>query len=180
VGTRAASTETETPPAIWGTCRQRLFVTGGKDLIILAAQLSPQDIRRAAAVEACGAGCRRVRDRKSLATEVVIVAEASRRAPRRSRGLIGDPRGVRDQVGITVRDIVLVEAGVIPKTTSGKPRRAECRAQLERGTLRPLHPPAAGVLVRAGAFALMPVWLQRVVERAGTMIHQVKKPRSRP
>ncbi|KPK13678.1 MAG: hypothetical protein AMJ62_14785 [Myxococcales bacterium SG8_38] len=44
-------------------------------------------------------------------------------------------RGVQRAVGLTVSEVVLIEAGSLPKTTSGKLQRSATRAQYLQGTL---------------------------------------------
>jgi len=41
-------------------------------------------------------------------------------------------RAVTDEIGIPPREVVLVDAGTIPKTSSGKLQRAACRTDYER------------------------------------------------
>jgi acyl-CoA synthetase (AMP-forming)/AMP-acid ligase II len=42
---------------------------------------------------------------------------------------------VRDAVGVPARDVVLVEPGTIPKTSSGKLQRSLCKARYHAGEL---------------------------------------------
>ena len=73
--------------------------------------------------------------------EVVIVQEIARCA------VVDDHRGmlraaeeaVAVHFGIRPFDVVLVRAGAIPRTTSGKVRRGTCRQRYEAGTLNILH-----------------------------------------
>jgi fatty-acyl-CoA synthase len=44
-------------------------------------------------------------------------------------------RAVRREVGLTVSEVVLIEAGSLPKTTSGKLQRSATREQYLEGTL---------------------------------------------
>jgi fatty-acyl-CoA synthase len=44
-------------------------------------------------------------------------------------------RAVQREVGLTVSEIVLIEAGSLPKTTSGKLQRSATRDQYLEGTL---------------------------------------------
>ena len=48
-------------------------------------------------------------------------------------------RAVSDVFGIAAERIVLVRRGALPRTTSGKVRRADCRARLAEGDLPVLH-----------------------------------------
>ena len=44
-------------------------------------------------------------------------------------------RAVQRDVGLTVSEVVLIEAGSLPKTTSGKLQRSATREQYLEGTL---------------------------------------------
>ncbi len=44
-------------------------------------------------------------------------------------------RRIRETAGLELDRVVLTQPGTIPRTTSGKVRRAETRARLEAGTL---------------------------------------------
>jgi acyl-CoA synthetase (AMP-forming)/AMP-acid ligase II len=44
-------------------------------------------------------------------------------------------RRIRETAGLEIDRIVVTSPGTIPRTTSGKVRRAETRARLEAGTL---------------------------------------------
>jgi acyl-CoA synthetase (AMP-forming)/AMP-acid ligase II len=68
--------------------------------------------------------------------QLVVVAELK----------AGDPSSVRDGIaravshagGVRPSDIVLVAPGTLPKTSSGKLRRGECRARYQASTLEPM------------------------------------------
>lgn len=68
------------------------------------------------------------------ADEVVAVLEA--RASATSEGVVESVRRrVRETAGLDIDRVVVTPPGTIPRTTSGKVRRAETRARLEAGTL---------------------------------------------
>jgi acyl-CoA synthetase (AMP-forming)/AMP-acid ligase II len=70
--------------------------------------------------------------------EVLLVLEASAAGPLDELAdRIG--RMVRTQHQVPVRDVVIVEKGTLPKTTSGKLRRQAARAAYEASTLRTTH-----------------------------------------
>ncbi|HSE18131.1 MAG TPA: amino acid adenylation domain-containing protein [Pyrinomonadaceae bacterium] len=121
-----------------------LFVTGRvKDLIIIRGRnLYPHDLELA--VEQCHEALRagggaafslEVEDEERL----VIVQELE---PRRR----GDPAALLELIRQTLADefevqpyaILLVKAGSVPKTSSGKIQRSECRTRFETGSLEAL------------------------------------------
>ncbi|WP_415639012.1 AMP-binding protein, partial [Prescottella defluvii] len=80
-------------------------------------------------------------DQDDASEQLVIVAE---RAPGAGKA---DPQPVADAVraaissrhGVTARDVLLVPAGSIPRTSSGKLARRACKASYIEGTLRGGH-----------------------------------------
>ncbi|QCQ93193.1 long-chain-fatty-acid--AMP ligase FadD32 [Rhodococcus sp. SGAir0479] len=80
-------------------------------------------------------------DRDDASEQLVIVAE---RAPGAGKA---DPQPIADTVraaissrhGVTARDVLLVPAGSIPRTSSGKLARRACKAAYVEGTLRGGH-----------------------------------------
>jgi fatty-acyl-CoA synthase len=121
-----------------------LFVTGrDKDLIIHNGRnYHPQDIEWCASEVA---GVRRGNVVAFSETDghgperVVVIAE------RRSGAEVGEidervRRRVRSRLGLKVHRVSVVEAGHLPKTSSGKLRRAEARAREASGALVPLEP----------------------------------------
>ncbi|WP_157354436.1 long-chain-fatty-acid--AMP ligase FadD32 [Nocardia terrae] len=82
-----------------------------------------------------------VADRGSAAEQLVIVAERGTGAAKL------DPEPITETVraaiakrhGVTVRDLLLVPAGSIPRTSSGKIARRACKAAYLEGTLRGGH-----------------------------------------
>lgn len=146
-----------------------LYVTGRqKDLIIRGGRnYHPADIERAATVEGVRPGyvvafARRAGDAGTEA--LVVVAEVARPDVAKASLMERIRTAVRDHVGVSVHEVVLVGRGSIPRTTSGKLRRAETRARLEQGTLQPPVAPPSGVLLRLAALSIVPVWLQRLVD----------------
>jgi 1-acyl-sn-glycerol-3-phosphate acyltransferase len=118
------------------------YITGRrKDLIIKGGRnLVPQEIEEvAASVEGIRRGCVVAIgvERGELGTEsLVIVAETRATAPaereRLARAVIDRVAGA---VGVPPDAVELVEPGAVPKTSSGKIRRAETRELYRRGAL---------------------------------------------
>jgi fatty-acyl-CoA synthase len=118
-----------------------LFVTGRlKDLLVLRGRNHhPQDL------EWCAAELEDVRVAGVVAfscpggdgsEEAVIVAETDRH---RGHGELADAirKRVFEQLGIRAGDVLVVELGTVPKTTSGKLRRSELRSRYLAGALEP-------------------------------------------
>jgi amino acid adenylation domain-containing protein/non-ribosomal peptide synthase protein (TIGR01720 family) len=127
-----------------------LYVTGRlKDLIILRGRNHyPQDIERAAERShpalryGCGAafGVERGEEER-----LVVVHEIERRREAEAgEAAEAIRRAVADEHEVPVDDVVLLRAGTIPKTSSGKIRRAACRAGYLMGELD-----AVGAFARA-------------------------------
>lgn len=119
-----------------------LFVTGRiKDVIVIRGRNHyPHDIE--ATVQAahpalragCGAAFEVARDGQA---RLVVVQEVDRRCRDAVAQLVGDIRQtVAERHELQVFDVVLLEPATIPKTSSGKVRRASCRAAYEGGGLR--------------------------------------------
>ena len=112
-----------------------------KDLIIVAGRnVFPEDIERACndidgvrAGNVIAFGVETAKGKESM----VVVAEA--RAPEGSTDLAPLRAQVQDRVkavaGIPAKDVVLVAPGTLPKTSSGKLQRAQCRARYLEGHL---------------------------------------------
>jgi fatty-acyl-CoA synthase len=99
-----------------------------KDLIIVAGRnVYPQDVERAVSdVEGVRAGnvvAIGVEGRRG--EEVVVVAEVKGDAALTIRDDVAER--VRSSVGLKPREVVLVAAGTLPKTSSGKLQRSLCR-----------------------------------------------------
>ena len=83
-------------------------------------------------------GAALTKDPDDSSEQLVIVAE---RAPGSGKA---DPEPIAEEVrtaisarhGVTVRDVLLVPAGSIPRTSSGKIARRACKAAYIEGTLR--------------------------------------------
>jgi amino acid adenylation domain-containing protein len=174
-----------------------LVVTGRlKDLIILRGRnLHPQDLELTAeqahpALRAGGGAAFSVEQHGE--ESVVVVHEVERRAGSLSSSLgeIADAvrRAVAEEHGVRVADVVLLRAGTIPKTSSGKIRRRECRALYLAGDLEALHrsaaaPASAGrLLTRCDLLDLDPAeraaalmdWLrEEIARRAGVPVEWI-------
>ncbi|RVK17005.1 non-ribosomal peptide synthetase [Sinorhizobium meliloti] len=162
-----------------------LYVTGrSKDLILSAGTNHyPQDIEWAAerSHPAVRAGCSAaVAVDTEVGVRVMLIAEVQRRLAPSSYPQVADAiaRGVSVEAGIMLDEIVLVRAGVLPKTTSGKVRRsAACEGCVDAGVL---YRRGAAVAVRetAGAHCAegdsdeLEEWLARRVA------HMLQIPRS--
>jgi len=116
-----------------------LVVCGrSKDVIIIAGRnVFPEDVERAAASvpgvrpgNVIAFGVKGKRGRES----VVVVAETREGYLEAMRAAVSER--VRHSVGIPVEDVVFVQAGSLPKTSSGKLQRALCRRRYEDGTLQ--------------------------------------------
>jgi acyl-CoA synthetase (AMP-forming)/AMP-acid ligase II len=109
-----------------------LYVTGRKkDLIIHAGKnYFPQDLE--VALESLEGVERAVAfgslSKKSGTEEIVVWVGTKARGDERGDALIEScRRAVLDALGVAIGEVVLVHPTNIPKTTSGKLRRAECR-----------------------------------------------------
>ena len=130
----------------------QLFVTGRlKDLIILyGRKYVPQDIEAAAGVSHAG-----LRQDGGAAFSVaaggierlIVVHELERVWVRRSEehGRIAAAirRAVGAAQGVQVDEVVLIRPGALPRTSSGKVRRGQCRLDYLEGALQPAAAPAA-------------------------------------
>jgi len=119
--------------------RGELFVTGRlKDLIIIGGRnLYPQDIE-AAAAEVPGLRPGRVAalgvTEPERATEVLVLLAEFTAGPATAAATAAALRQqLRARFGVLPHDIVLLPRGQVPLTTSGKLRRAQARADYERG-----------------------------------------------
>ena len=110
-----------------------------KDVIILGGRnVYPQDVERAVAVVAgvragnvIAFGTEGKRGRESL----VVVAESKGDELDGIRAAVKS--AVYDAVGIPPEDVVLVQPGSLPKTSSGKLQRALCRTRYLDAELEP-------------------------------------------
>lgn len=119
-----------------------LFVTGRKKEIIIRGGRNyyPQDIERIVnrvhgvrKGDVCVFG---VPDPRQGTERMVIVAETRlTRSEDRQRLITEIREDVLREVGVPVTDIVLVHPGTIPKTSSGKIQRVQCRTEFLTGRL---------------------------------------------
>ncbi|GBC84070.1 Putative ligase [bacterium HR11] len=124
-----------------------LYVTGRrKELIIRGGRnYYPQDIEQVVQnVE----GIRRgnvcvfgVPDEREGTERIVVIAETRVRDPDRWARIEAEVRErVLREVGLPVSEIRLVPPGTLPKTTSGKLQRVQCRQAYLAGEVRPIRP----------------------------------------
>jgi acyl-CoA synthetase (AMP-forming)/AMP-acid ligase II len=121
-----------------------LYLTGrAKDVLILRGRnYVPEDVERAVdGIDAVRTGCAAAVSHRQpgAASESLILFVESRPASRRSRESLVE--GCRQQVltatGLIVDRVVVLAAGTLPRTSSGKIRRREALAQHLAGTLEP-------------------------------------------
>ncbi|MCH0565754.1 fatty acyl-AMP ligase [Streptomyces sp. MUM 2J] len=128
-----------------------LFVTGRlKDLMVIDGRNHyPQDLELAAelAHPALRPGCTAAfsADTAAGGEQPVLVAEADPDAAGEIEKITDLVRAaIGDAHGLHVHDVVLVRAGTIPKTSSGKIQRRATRAAYLDGTLARIDAPATG------------------------------------
>ena len=121
-----------------------LVVTGREDLIIIRGRnLYPQDIERTAA--RCAGSLRRGGGAAFGVSidgqeRLVIVHEIEPRSRPDLPRLFHDVRfAVADEHEVEIHHIVLIKAGTLPKTSSGKIQRQAARARYLEGALATLH-----------------------------------------
>ena len=121
-----------------------LFITGrAKDLIIVRGRNHyPQDIENTIAglsQDIRPGSCAAFSVDSASEEILVLVLEMPRPRPLKPEVLAGDIRqAVAEAHEVRVSSIVMVAAGAIPRTSSGKIRRLECRAQYLSGALQGL------------------------------------------
>ena len=71
-------------------------------------------------------------DGRHGAQSIVVVAEVRGASEELSREI---SRQVTEAVGIPPQDVVMVDPGTVPKTSSGKLQRSACRDQYQDGEL---------------------------------------------
>ena len=152
-----------------------LFITGrSKDIILKAGRnLYPHEIEAAAEdVDGVRRGCVAafgLADATQGTEKLVVVAETR----------LGDPAArepvrlaiadrVLDLLGLPPDEVVLLAPGRIPKTSSGKLRRAACRQMYEQGQLDRPHASAFAQWLRLAA-AWLPGRLRQAAGRAGRL-----------
>lgn len=128
-----------------------LYVAGRiKDLIIVNGRnYAPQDLEDAAersnvALRQAGGAAFSVIENGD--ERVVIVFELNREWLRRDTewpAIIKSIRaGITASLAITIHDVVLIKPGALPRTSSGKVRRSQCRTDYLNGTLSRANEPA--------------------------------------
>ncbi len=110
-----------------------LFICGrAKDLIILNGKnYYPQDIERVVSrVDGVRDGqCVAFSRLDAAGAEVaVVVAESRKNTAGIAEAILA---AVRAEIGLTVGEVCFIKRGTLPKTSSGKVRRRECRRRLE-------------------------------------------------
>ncbi|MFI1165458.1 fatty acyl-AMP ligase [Streptomyces sp. NPDC020801] len=128
-----------------------LFVTGRlKDLIVIDGRNHyPQDLELSAELShpALRPGCTAAFsvDGTAEGEQPVVVAEVAPDAAGEAEKITDQVRGaIGEAHGLSLRDVVLVRPGTIPKTSSGKIQRHATRTAYLDGTLTLLGEPAAG------------------------------------
>ncbi|NTX01871.1 non-ribosomal peptide synthetase [Myxococcus sp. CA040A] len=123
-----------------------LYVTGRhKDLLIIRGRNHyPQDLELTVerSHPALRPGCAAVFARGDEATTgVVVVQELDRRYPGEDWDAISNAirQSLSLQHGVGVDSVVLIRAGALPKTSSGKVQRSACREAWLAGRLAPVH-----------------------------------------
>jgi acyl-CoA synthetase (AMP-forming)/AMP-acid ligase II len=133
-----------------------LYLTGrAKDVLIIRGRNhAPQSVERAVdAVEGVRAGCSiAVTSAESgEATERLIVfVERARDSSRPERELAAEcGRAILGATGLSAEEVVILPAGTLPRTSSGKLRRAEALRQHRSGELCPPEPVNVARIARA-------------------------------
>jgi fatty-acyl-CoA synthase len=110
-----------------------------KDLIIVGGRnVYPEDVERAAAsVEGVRAGnvIAFAIDGRKGKEALVVVAESREDDVASLRQAVASR--IWDVVGLPPEEVVLVEPGTLPKTSSGKLQRSLCRTRYEEGVFQP-------------------------------------------
>ncbi|HYM10041.1 MAG TPA: AMP-binding protein, partial [Bryobacterales bacterium] len=146
-----------------------LFVTGrSKDIILKAGRnLYPDEIEAAVEeVDGLRKGCVAAfgtADPAQGSEKLVVVAETREQsAPVRDR-LRGEvTRRLMDALGVPPDDVLLLDPGLLPKTSSGKLRRAVARHAYEKGAIARGRPPMIWQWLRLSAG-----WARHSMARVG-------------
>lgn len=127
----------------------QLYVTGRlKDLIIVyGKKYAPQDLEHAAeashpALRPNGGAAFSVE--RDGGTRLVLVFELNRawlRRPEQRSAIAGAAvRAIAAAHGVTIDEVLLIKPGALPRTSSGKVRRTQCRADYLSGALAAAGP----------------------------------------
>jgi len=140
-----------------------LFITGrSKDLIIRAGRnLDPVEIEALAnQVDGIRRGCVAaigVSNPTTGSEDLVVIAETRKEGPRTRRRLAAEVRRrISDATKVSPDEVLLVPPRTVPKTPSGKLRRAETRGRYLSKTLTQRRPP---VWVQVARLALGAGWV---------------------
>ena len=156
-----------------------LFVTGRvKDIIIQGGRnLYPQELEHIAGdVEGVRRGCVAafgVSGRHLAGERLVLVAETRRTEPEEKEKLAAAIREKMDsQLGIPLDEVVLAPPQSVPKTSSGKIRRDNCRRLYLQGKL---HSPRSAVWVQVARLALRSLGQRtlRVIGAVGACLYGI-------
>ena len=132
-----------------------LFVTGRtKDIIIRAGQhIYPHEVEEAlgeiAGIRRGGVAVFGIPDTASGTERMIVVAETRETDPAlREQLRASAQKAAAEIVGAPAEDIVLVAPGTVPKTSSGKLRRAAAKELYAAGLLQAAQPPLRRQLLR--------------------------------
>ena len=133
-----------------------LYLTGRvKDVLIVRGRNhAPQDVERAVDhVEGVRTGCAVAVSwamADSPTEQLLVLVERARASSRSEEAIARDCRdGILAATGLRADVVVVIEAGTLPRTSSGKLRRAEALRQYRSGELRSPDPVNAYRLARA-------------------------------
>lgn len=154
-----------------------LFLTGrAKDLIIRAGRnLHPEELEQELGelngVQPEGVAAFAAVDPNRGTERLLVAAETHLIEPSEREELrTAITRRVVELLGVGPDDVLLVRAGTLPRTASGKIRRSATRAAFESGVLGRRSPPVAFQLLRLAWSGLRPV-TRRVAGACGTGLY---------
>jgi amino acid adenylation domain-containing protein len=148
-----------------------LYVSGRiKDLIIInGSNHAPDDIEAAAISCAAEITAAAAFASGSNEPETVTLALEASGLPDIQRATLCENvrRGIATSLEVPLHRVVLVRSGLLPRTTSGKVRRAACREALSNGTLKLLHDDHADITPSEPDEKVLSVILAAVAEVTG-------------
>ncbi|MBI3667677.1 MAG: AMP-binding protein [Acidobacteria bacterium] len=154
-----------------------LFVTGrSKDTILKTGRnLYPEEIEEAVAeVAGVRRGCVAafgVADAEQGTEKLVVVAETRQQdAAQRDRIAAEIRSRIVELLNLPADEVILLSPGALPKTSSGKLRRAACRQAYQQGKLEARRPSAVAQWIRL-ALGWAPFALRHAAERAGRWLY---------